>query len=1693
MSDILCRWLNSELRLSKVVDPCSITRDFANGYLIGEILNKYQLQDDFDQFSKSSTANAKLNNFTRIEPTLQLLGIPFDVGTARALIQGEQGAATRLLYQLFVTLQRKKRSGLTGTAMLTMLPAATARLHRLENDIYAEQLKTVVKREADLKMQRIAQRFDKKGQETYSRSLMVELQEEQKREKVFEGMRLKDIDKHRKAQRKQHELMARIQSAVVQIPKPPPNQTTRALEKHQQIHKQQEAKSVRQEIAQFEKTRKRLSPAGCGASAFGSFSPHTLNAEELAHANSAYIQRIRQRLEEDTAAREHREKRRRHTLIEQLRAHEAQEENLREEQLVERLTRLSQQERKIAAQLLQVRQQKEVLRQNRIVREEQYREQRLKNFHEALEREAALARHADLEHAEERQRELELHNKTAAERALQRYRKHSDICKNILEQIVDLATKAGEYRLLTDNLVPVKLMREWKELFFSAKPLYARPALSFSNGVAPEQAEELEKLEILNNQDYEEYVSMTGEWEWPEDEENTTLPLNNNILGHVISRLQDLVSPPKPCTPPPKFPPFTLRACVVGKLFTGKTTCLSRIAQVRGIRVLSDKVLLQEALAAYEAGERSEEERSEEERSEEGEKCEEHCGFPLKDTESAEKESESSSSLRSGLVTQEMLQPETVKQGPVAKLSVRAERGAEVERILRKGEAIPDELLIDIVVDAIRRLPAGAGWILDGFPVSVRQAKLLERALTGTDPDKALQKRRSCRSSLTINRPVPREATPPAPALDLIVFLDMSDEQVLKRAAKHNYEEKISNPNEEVVSPGAQVLPPSDVSTEKQQIQHRIAEFQDTWPKLEKWLSSRQVVLKRVWAEVEEDALCRTVEAVLSDAMTTTGTDKAEDNRAQNAESVEEEETHCKPVKPGSEATDGALGQSRRMSVSKVSAGTCPPEEAPISTPGSANWAYVNEPLPREIPEYLVPHWENVCDAYVSNTRRVMQNLRSERDLIIQHLYNIREDFKHYLRRPDLKQELVCQWQQDYNSLPQDMREDEEAKAELHQRLDELRERLWDICERRREEGRQERTALTGDGWLEDHTHILINHFSTLIQVEVDRFQDTVCVLRDYYYGMYKTVLAENPTEFPCLPLLDLTEDSNHQHKLNSNLSAPLRIPLIQRRPPSTEVGKQRSVLHTEDRVLLDIHQTALNLITNMVSAEAQRREAEENEEAQMERERLQRVSQASAPPPNSAKDKKKSGKKKGALSPAPEPSPAPSLDEDLEDVKKRNIRGRIRQEFAAALQHEEAAMKQRLNLIKKYGLRTVQSVQQRADDAYSRMEDWLDRQYLAEMKSIEQMVEVVQCHIEKGLQLRLELVLVCSDFFMDGDTRMVPSPRPPPPPPPLETPTESTLTIAQLGALYSQLYKVSPSGVVSSTGLCEILKELMCVSLGSDALPEAWKTMSDSQVQELASLLAGDSGVLDWRRFLLSAALPWPIPSVTQLLQTLERFRANDPQNTGFITEDHYLQTELWFPAERVLLVPDEPINLLPYDRLANLRKFFFLLFADHSSVPPKLDYVRMLLYLCSHQEPKQGFIRALSLLTGQALHTHTTSPLLQSVSCIEDQAEGIDEDEDEDEDADAVKAISDATEGVCLDALLTVISHASTKFHDQNRFHASGSGSREDLVRMFGELGFKPDDKIPFSLLYQYPLLQDLMDQSTQYQLTFRNSSFF
>lgn len=69
---------------------------------------------------------------------MQLLGILFDQNVAQNIMSEQHGAATRLLYQLYIALQKKKKAGLTGVALETLRPAAPAKLQSIGTEMYRE-------------------------------------------------------------------------------------------------------------------------------------------------------------------------------------------------------------------------------------------------------------------------------------------------------------------------------------------------------------------------------------------------------------------------------------------------------------------------------------------------------------------------------------------------------------------------------------------------------------------------------------------------------------------------------------------------------------------------------------------------------------------------------------------------------------------------------------------------------------------------------------------------------------------------------------------------------------------------------------------------------------------------------------------------------------------------------------------------------------------------------------------------------------------------------------------------------------------------------------------------------------------------------------------------------------------------------------------------------------------------------------------------------------------------------------------------------------------------------------------------------------------------------------------------------------------------------------------------------------------
>ncbi|XP_049718119.1 sperm flagellar protein 2 isoform X5 [Elephas maximus indicus] len=1478
MSEILCQWLNQELKVSQTVSPKSFAKAFSSGYLIGEVLHKFELQDDFPEFSESRVSSAKLNNFSRLEPTLHLLGVQFDQNVAQSIITEKPGAATKLLYQLYIALQKKKKSGMTGSEMQTMQPLTSVRLQNMKSEAFRERLRNLIPRQTDFNLMRVTHRFQEKYKHVEEELVRVQFEKDERFQKLKEEQRCFNIEKQRLGRRRQNEIMAKIQAAIIQIPKPASNRTLKALEAQKMMKKKKEAEDVANEIKKFEALIKKDLQAKESASKTSLDTSGQMTTDLLnTYSDDEYIKKIQKRLEEDALAREQREKRRRRLLMDQLIAHEAQEEAYREEQLINRLMRQSQQERRIAVQLMHVRHEKEVLWQNRIFREKQYEERRLKNFQDALDREAALAKQAKIDFEEQALREKAIHEQIAVERAQARYQKHYSLCAEILDHILDLSTKVADYRMLTNNLIPYKLMHDWKELFFNGKPIYEQAKIKYLPAKpSEEQIIELEKRDLLDGKDYEEYKNMVGEWSLPEEMVDNLPPSNNSILGHVLHRLIEKTLPSQAESTVPEVPSFAIKGCLLGKTFSGKTTSLKSLQKDFPIQILSIDTLVQEAIQAFHDKEEVIEalpvQQEAEEKDLPGLQDSNEESQDQQNAFSEEPVSSEALPATEGTNTNERPKTEEVKTSDsFSELTVRAQLGAKSEKLLKKGMSIPDGLLVSIMVNAINQVPVDQGWILDGFPMTLNQAKLLEEALTGCNKEQIeLEAKRTQISTLVVDPTVSKEVPVPPSALDFALLLDISDSSTLSRINDIMAEAFLRETPSEDISQhvAAENQDKDENQTLKDQIQHRIIGFLDNWPLLEQWFSEPENILIKVNADIDKESLCQRVKEIVvmemqkkknkvNKQLEEKEAEKKEDTSPIEAPPLtppfppllepekekeitpqgEASKTHPAKGKPQSGSPKGKT-QGGKQPVKKSptdSADMSPaPVVPPLPKPGSEEWVYVNEPIPEEIPSFLVPYWKLIESSYIKTIKTVLRHLREDQHTVIAYLYEVRTSFQHFLMRPDHKQDFVAHWQADFNSLPDDLWDDEETKAELHQRVNDLRDRLWDICDARKEEAEQERLDIINESWLQDSIGIAMNHFFSLMQAELSRFQDTKRLLQDYYRAMESKIPVEDNKKFIRVPLLQLDGKDVSENQL--------KIPLVPRISISPETAMSKPKLKTilkgkmdnslenvelnfeaDEKLVMDTWQQASLAISSMVAAEIhQKHMEEEKENQQVDTKEKPTHTIANKKAKKEPKKQKADKKTKGKSPPAAEASPVVVTPEEFTDTEKKNeLRLKIKEEHLAALQCEEVATQFRLELIKTKALAFLEDLVTKVVDVYKLMEKWLGERYLNEMASVEKLTEVARYHIETSTRIQNELYLNQEDFFINGDIKVFPDSPPPIRPPPVEKEENGTLTIEQLDSLRSQFLDVAPKGRNPPDDVDRVTKDRKKLLMLDDYLPK--------------------------------------------------------------------------------------------------------------------------------------------------------------------------------------------------------------------------------------------------------------------------------
>ncbi len=88
-----------------------------------------------------------------------------------------------------------------------------------------------------------------------------------------------------------------------------------------------------------------------------------------------------------------------------------------------------------------------------------------------------------------------------------------------------------------------------------------------------------------------------------------------------------------------------------------------------------------------------------------------------------------------GSMIQKMYNITHVESGVLFRDNIRGgtELGKQAKAFIDKGELVPDEITIPMILDRINKDDCENGWLLDGFPRNPEQAKALEKALFEND------------------------------------------------------------------------------------------------------------------------------------------------------------------------------------------------------------------------------------------------------------------------------------------------------------------------------------------------------------------------------------------------------------------------------------------------------------------------------------------------------------------------------------------------------------------------------------------------------------------------------------------------------------------------------------------------------------------------------------------------------------------------------------------------------------------------------------------------------------------------------------------------------------------------------------------------------------------------------------------------
>ncbi|XP_046830995.1 sperm flagellar protein 2-like [Vespa crabro] len=869
------------------------------------------------------------------------------------------------------------------------------------------------------------------------------------------------------------------------------------------------------------------------------------------------------------------------------------QEKIYDESLALRALDYSHYEKQMITKLLEVRNYKNVVTENRKIVNQlmmDAKESKMR-MEEVRKREELYWESEDVD--SEYQRLCELHRRILKEKLKKLREKHERICREAVQDLIDVALKVAEYRSSNEGYVPKVIWKEWKTLFLRCQPIFEPFEDEFFKDEEGERIEEIEEIvrsltyreKALNEANFESYHTLESPWDdyVPpiETEIEEIMKLGELVLGYIVHRLLEFVYPYPIGPVEPPVSRVKTAAIILGVVEQSLYNPIQLLLKKSGIRLVSMKDAINYCLLRYKeemldvryvdanivrATEEIFQKSTVSKRKSEDSKKNTFTARSRKTLRSSKisamtkDKNEKGKNAEKDLKEKETQTPRVIPyddMDPI--LSNVAYVGKCTYEFLILGQPISNELSTRILLEYLRSLVDVEGWALIDYPNSYDQMARLEYALTGRKipPDPTVVNFDNVNNIEEIDPVSPRIVYEDTEIDDYAIYRqskllpnpitkrEISD-TTTSRTFMTAYVRAIPKPKNldvdpnnlvEVLSEDATVL---DEFYADQSVAYVV--YYDYFDIHTIKKIARLVIGEKSLPRIPSVELFGNVVASLEE-------EEEEEDKSLNRKAFLEKKSIARRIlskptivskeKEEEEEDEGREEEEEeeKMKIDVEASGDyIDVSRAP--KPGEDGWEWIDFPQSPVLLDALATLWENIEEIYIVDLMEIFSLKRTHSSAIVPYKDFVMRNMKEFIERPDTKQILLEEFQRSYNDdISEDMRDDEEVKCELHCRLTDFQTQLWNICDSRRLEAEEERQKIVREGWTDVEAVTLVNIYISILQAEIDRSVDTLQMIQDYYTSMLQKPIQESRLSKILLDRLKISQKDEVSHLPSYKLS----------------------------------------------------------------------------------------------------------------------------------------------------------------------------------------------------------------------------------------------------------------------------------------------------------------------------------------------------------------------------------------------------------------------------------------------------------------------------------------------------------------------------------------------------------------------------